>query len=219
MRTDSKPVPQTEAFRETLPAAIADNQGADPTRRFTERQLYYAHRDRMKVLSGVEPDYKYYSSVVTDYEAEYGPIPYLIRDDRGSIYIPHEHVYLPLGTLSVEQFTRPPWTFNKMLYIEKEGLVGVLEDAGWPDQYDSLVLTAKGYSTRAARDLLDLMGETDEPVTCYCVHDADAAGTMIFQTLVEETRARPGRKVEVVNLGLEPEEAVALGSTSAIWAA
>ena len=45
----------------------------------------------------------------------------------------------------------------------------------------------------------------------FCIHDADAAGTMIYQTLQEETRARPRRRVEVVNLGLEPWEAVAMG--------
>jgi hypothetical protein len=42
------------------------------------------------------------------------------------------------------------------------------------------------------------------------VHDADAAGTLIYQSLQEATRARPGRKVRVVNLGLEPEEAIAM---------
>ena len=42
------------------------------------------------------------------------------------------------------------------------------------------------------------------------MHDADAAGTLIYQSLQEATRARPGRKVQVINLGLEPEEALAM---------
>jgi hypothetical protein len=42
------------------------------------------------------------------------------------------------------------------------------------------------------------------------VPDADAAGTLVYQSLQEATRARPGRKVRVVNLGLEPEEALAM---------
>ncbi len=45
----------------------------------------------------------------------------------------------------------------------------------------------------------------------FAVHDADAAGTLIYQSLQEATRARPGRRVRVINLGLEPEEAVAMG--------
>ena len=34
---------------------------------------------------------------------------------------------------------------------------------------------------------------------------------MIFQTLQEGTKARPGRRVEIVNLGLDPAEAVDMG--------
>lgn len=45
----------------------------------------------------------------------------------------------------------------------------------------------------------------------FCVHDADAAGTMIYHTLVNETKARGSRKVEVINLGLEPWEGVEMG--------
>jgi hypothetical protein len=41
--------------------------------------------------------------------------------------------------------------------------------------------------------------------------DADAHGSMIFQTLVEETKARAARSIEVVNLGLFPWEALADG--------
>jgi hypothetical protein len=45
----------------------------------------------------------------------------------------------------------------------------------------------------------------------FCVHDADAAGTMIHQTFQEATKARGARKIEIVNLGLEPWEAIAMG--------
>ena len=48
----------------------------------------------------------------------------------------------------------------------------------------------------------------DEPLLFFCVHDADGPGTMIYQTLQEGTRARPGRRVEIVNLGLDPAEAI-----------
>ena len=72
------------------------------------------------------------------------------------------------------------------------------------------LLTSKGYASRAARDVLDLLGDGDEPLTFYCLHDADGPGTMIYQTLQEGTRARPGRRVEIVNLGLDPAEALDL---------
>ena len=42
----------------------------------------------------------------------------------------------------------------------------------------------------------------------FCAHDADAYGTMIYQTLQEATKARGARKIEIVNFGLEPWEAI-----------
>jgi hypothetical protein len=72
-------------------------------------------------------------------------------------------------------------------------------------------MSSKGFSTRAARDLIDKLVEHDEPVEVFCVHDADASGTMIYQTLQEATMARGARKVRIVNLGLEPWEAVEMG--------
>jgi hypothetical protein len=72
-------------------------------------------------------------------------------------------------------------------------------------------MTSKGFASRAARDVIDLLGDTDEEIWFYCIHDGDAYGTTIFQALQEGTRARPGRKVHIVNLGLEPAEAPEMG--------
>jgi CBS domain-containing protein len=74
-----------------------------------------------------------------------------------------------------------------------------------------MVMSSKGYSTRAARDLIDKLVEHDEPVEVFCAHDADADGTMIYQTLQEATRARGARKIKIINLGLEPWEAIQMG--------
>ena len=74
-----------------------------------------------------------------------------------------------------------------------------------------MLMSSKGFSTRAARDLVDKLAEHDEPVTIFCVHDADAAGTMIYQTFQEATKARGARKIKIVNLGLEPWEAIEMG--------
>src|SRR5262249_36119713 len=45
----------------------------------------------------------------------------------------------------------------------------------------------------------------------FCAHDADAYGTMIYQTFQEATKARGARKIRIINLGLEPWEAVEMG--------
>jgi hypothetical protein len=152
-----------------------------------------------------------FKTIITDYENEHGDIPGMYREPRGSIYHPHTGETFSLGTLMVEDYERPAWTFNKLLYIEKEGFSEALKDARWPERHDIALMSSKGFSTRAARDLIDKLAEHDEPVTVFCVHDADAAGGMIFQTLQEETKARGARKVQIINLGLEPWEALAMG--------
>ena len=111
----------------------------------------------------------------------------------------------------VEDYERPAWTFNKVVYIEKEGFSEALKDARWAERHDCMLMSSKGFSTRAARDLVDKLAEHDEPVTIFCVHDADASGTMIYQTFQEATKARGARKIKIVNLGLEPWEAIAMG--------
>ncbi len=136
----------------------------------------------------------------------------MYREPRGSLLHPHSDAGpMPLGTLSVRDYGRPIWTFNKILYLEKEGFTQALQSVGWLERHDCAILSSKGYTTRAARDLVDKLAEHDEPVTVFCVHDADAFGTMIFQTFQEATKARGARKVDIVNLGLEPAEAQFMG--------
>jgi hypothetical protein len=97
------------------------------------------------------------------------------------------------------------------LYCEKEGLISVLRSAGWAERHDCALMSAKGFASRAARDVLDLVAETEEDIFFFCIHDADAYGTKIWEALQEGTLARPGRKARVVNLGLEPWEAIDMG--------
>ena len=179
--------------------------------RYTKRQLFYKVRPLVIEAIRVSPTYSWFGSVLTDYEASIGhDIEGMDRDDRGFIYHPHFGEWLPLGTRSVASYQRPEWTFGKCLFVEKEGHVRILIDDGWPERNDCAVVTSKGYASRAVRDVLDLLGNTDEPITCFALHDADAYGSMIYQSLAEATRARPARTVEVVNLGLDPAEGLEL---------
>jgi integrase len=116
-----------------------------------------------------------------------------------------------VGTLMVEDYERPIWTYNKLIYIEKEGFSEALKDERWSEKHDCALLSSKGFTTRAARDLVDLLADHDEPVTIFCVHDADAHGTMIYETFQEATKARGARKIKIINLGLEAWEALEIG--------
>ena len=135
----------------------------------------------------------------------------MYREPRGSITHPHRDETITLGTLMVEEYERPIWNFNKLVYIEKEGANEALKDNGWLERHDCAVMSSKGFSTRAARDLIDKLAEHDEPIEVFCAHDADAYGTMIYQTLQEATKARGARKIKITNIGLDPWEAVEMG--------
>lgn len=199
---------QKDVILANMTASIAKASG-DSKYRYSLRQLFYAVRPYLLEQLGKEPDYNYFAQIVTDIEAELGAdLPGLYRDARGVIYHPHTGQEIPLGTLNVEKYERPEWTFNKILYSEKEGFFGILKDTGWPERNDCALLTSKGFASRAARDVLDLIGQTQEEIYFFCIHDADASGTLIYQALTEATRARGARKVHVINLGLDPWEAL-----------
>jgi len=188
-------------------AKVSDNG----QHRFNQRQILYALRPIVKAELDKELTTENFAQIITDYENEHGEIPRMYREPRGSIYHPHRGETITLGTLMVERYERPAWTYNKLLYIEKEGFSEMLKDEHWGEKHDCAVMSSKGFSTRAARDLIDKLVEHDEPVTVFCVHDADAFGTTIYQSLQEETKARGARKITIINLGLEPWEAVQMG--------
>jgi hypothetical protein len=195
-------------------AEAAKIAGGDGKYEFSQRQLFYVMRPEFIEYYGKEPKWGTYTNILTQYENERGNISGLYRDNRGSLYVPHGGGVIPIGTQSVAEFKRPEWKFHKILYCEKEGFFPTLRAAKWPEKWDCALLTSKGYASRAAKDLIDMMEDDGEPIMCFCIHDADADGTMIFQSLVEKTASRGKRKVEIINLGLDPEEAVNMGLPS-----
>jgi hypothetical protein len=201
---------QKDIVLDNLDAVIADVSG-NGEYRFNERQLFYALRPIVMDETGEELKITNFKKIITDYESEHGEIPLMYREPRGTVYHPHRNETISLGTLMVEDYERPEWTFNKLLYLEKEGFSEALKDVRWGERHDCALMSSKGFTTRAARDLVDKLAEHDEPITIFCVHDADAAGTMIHQTFQEETKARGARKITIVNLGLEPWEGIAMG--------
>jgi len=207
--TGAKPT-QKDVVLDHLQAVI-DNVSGGGEYRFNYRQLLYALRPIVRNELGSELKLPNFTDIITDYEAERGEIEGAYREPRGSIYHPHRAETITLGTLMVEEYERPAWCFNKVVYIEKEGFSEALKEQRWAERHDCMLMSSKGFSSRAARDLVDQLAEHDEPVTIFCVHDADAAGTTIYQTFQEATKARGARKIKIVNLGLEPWEAIDMG--------
>lgn len=200
---------QTKIIVNNLYDAI-DKASGNGQYRYSLRQLFYAIRPY--ILEGDadnrELDYNHFGRVITKYESENGELEGMYRDPRGTLYHPHLRQSIPIGTMAVEQYQRPEWSFNKVLYCEKEGFLHLLQTVNWPERHDCALLSSKGFASRAVRDVIDLLGEGTEEVTFFCIHDADASGTLIYQALQEGTLARGGRRVKIINLGLEAWEAV-----------
>jgi hypothetical protein len=167
----------------------------------------------IKEIITAEPTYNYFCSVLTDYENDNGEIDKLIRDTRGVYVEPHGGDLIQMGTVTVAAYSRPPWNYSNILFLVKEDLVSVLRQSGFLDRWDCFALSSKGFSSRAARDLIDKIGASgkDEPIKFFCVHDADASGSLISQTLTRATRARAARLVEVIDLGFFPWIALSEG--------
>ena len=193
-----------------LDAVIAEVSGGGEYR-FNARQLFYGLRPIIMQEFDKELLLGNFTKIIDDYEDDHGEIDGMYREPRGSITHPHRNETITLGTLMVEEYERPLWLFNKLLYIEKEGANEALKDNGWLERHDCSVMSSKGFSTRAARDLIDKLAEHDEPIEVFCAHDADAYGTMIYQTLQEATKARGARKIQIIDLGLHPWEAIEMG--------
>ena len=178
--------------------------------RVAQRQLFYAMRPMVAAL-GRLLQWKTFTGIITDFEAERGEIELMYRDNRGVLREPFSDKDVPVGTMMAEKYGRVPWTFNKIVYIEKQAFFESLKAERWPERHDCALLTSKGFASRAVKDIIDGLAEHDEPIKVFCVHDADSYGTLIHQTLQEATRARDARAIEIVNLGLEPWEALEMG--------
>jgi hypothetical protein len=175
------------------------------------RQILYRVRKLVQEQIGETLSTPNFNKIMTQYENDHGEIDGMYREPRGSLSHPHSGNIIPLGSRTVENYERPVWEFNNILFIEKEGFSDAARRRGWDKRHDCMIMSSKGFGTRAAKDLVDKIAAHDEPVTVVLAHDADAAGTLIMQTFVEATAARRARKIRVINLGLEPWEAIAMG--------
>jgi len=202
---------QRSAILQVLPEAI--ERSGDGGYEFSQRSLYYRVRILIKAIITAEPNYNYFCSVLTGYENDNGEIEKLIRDTRGVYVEPHGGELTQMGTVTVAAYSRPPWSYSNILFLEKEDLVSALRQSGFLDRWDCFALSSKGFSSRAARDLIDKIGTSgkEEPTKFFCVHDADASGSLISQTLTRATKARGARLVEVIDLGLFPWAALSVG--------
>lgn len=171
---------------------------------YAARPLAYAHADWEE---GKRLEYKYFSqTLLTEYQEIYGPITGLWRDPRGNLHEPHTGDTVAIGTREIAAYEFPEYSFDKILYVEKEGEWPKLQAARLAERYDMAIASAKGYPVEAVRELFARAEGGDYQL--FVFHDADIDGYEIARVLGEETRRMPHHSVEVLDIGLSVEDAL-----------
>jgi len=184
----------------------ATDGGAWPA---SARTVFYQARPLMQRLTDKPINDVYFTqNLLPEYERRMGKLAGVYYEPRGTLYEPHTGRTVPLGTQQVEDYHLPSWTYDKILYIEKQGLWPVLEQARLGERYDMAIIAGAGFASVAARTLL---AEVAPDCTIFVVHDADPAGYNIALTLREETARMPDHRIDVIDIGLTLGEAEALG--------
>jgi hypothetical protein len=210
-REHERRIPKANACFDVMEEAYAYSTGDEalPT---SVRDLYYAVRNRIERF-GYDADELAYNDfsqrILTDYRQKVRELPNVFYDPRGVLHEPHGGSEVRLGTKSVAEYALPEYKFDKILYIEKKGRVEILKAAQIPEKHDMALIGGEGFASEAIRKLLENAEEGDFQL--FVLHDADPYGYNIALTLAEETRRMPGYSVDVIDIGLRLEDALAMG--------
>jgi len=176
---------QKDAVFQVLPKAIANATG-DGQYPVSARNLYYQVRPLLQDYTDRELDYNYFSqSLLVQYQEQHGSTQGLYYDPRGVLYEPHTGKAVPLGTREVESYQFPDWLFNKILYVEKKGLLPILQAAKLAERYDMAIVAGEGYASEAGRLLFDTASK-NQGYQLFVLHDADPHGYNICRPLVRK---------------------------------
>jgi hypothetical protein len=199
-----------DAVFEVLPEAYeaGTGGGAYP---LSVRDLYYEVRPRIQQYTNDELNYENYfaTKLLPRYRQEHAALPLLYYKPRGMLYEPHTGEEIPLGTREVDEYQFPAWRYDKILYIEKSGMLEALKVDRLAERYDMAIVSAEGYASEAIRTLF-LNANKDRRYKLFVLHDADPHGYNIARTLREATQRMPDYSVDVIDMGLKLEDALAM---------
>jgi hypothetical protein len=172
------------------------------------RQLYYECREQFRQLCGQMPTDNYFRTLLRTVMKPDWKVAF---DPRGNFVEPHSNVRIPLGTIDCDKYAKgfPGDRFAGVLFIEKEGFLPLLQDAGIPQKYDLAIMGCKGQSVEAARHLIDVLCE-DRPL--FIVRDFDKAGFQIAAALTRDSDVYTfEHEINVRDLGLRLADAERFG--------
>lgn len=159
----------------------------------------------------------------------------VVFDARGHIAEPHTERRIDLGTLAVRRYVAtwssaiseaeqptlahavatagPGHRYRYALFIEKEGFTELLAASRLAERYDLAIMSTKGMSTTAARQLVEALSR--QGVTILVAHDFDKAGFSILHTLRTNTwRYTFDAAPRVIDLGLRLADVQEMGLQS-----
>ncbi len=203
----------------------ASNGGRLPT---MARQIYYQARPKiMAMTSNKQLAYGYFSQkLLPDYIEEKGVSWNVVYDARGHFEEPHTNISIGCGTIGVRNYIRamrgpeiveadlkaghvrtigPRGNVAAILFCEKEGFGPLFKAVDLANRYDLMIISTKGVSVTAARQLVETICGPDIPL--FALHDFDVAGFMIFGTLSRDTRRyKFSSFVNPISLGLRLDD-------------
>lgn len=203
----------------------------------TARQVMYAARPEIQERTGRQLDDQYFTqTLLPDYIEEHGVDWDVVFDDRGHFREPHTEHAIGLGTLKVRQYQTeigeiefeepkfergkvstcgPAGCFGAVLFVEKEGFMPLFEAVSLAERFDIALMSTKGLSVTAARQLIDEMCG-DHNIPLLVLHDFDKSGFSIVGTLQRDTRRYTFiNQIEVIDLGLRLPDIKGLQSENA----
>jgi hypothetical protein len=219
---------QKDAAWEIMEAAYMAASGND-TLPALARQIFYQARPKiMELTDDKQLAYGYFSQVLLpNYIEEHGVDWNVVYDARGHFEEPHTNRRIGCGTIEVGNYLQaikepavvppefsdanidiigPSGGLSGILFCEKEGFNPLFKAVNLANRYDLMIVSTKGVSVTAARQLIDnVCGDNELPL--FVLHDFDVAGFMIFGTLQRDTRRYQfSNAIEVTDLGLRLED-------------
>ena len=200
------------------------------------RQIYYRARGPMLEATDRDSlDSGYFTqTLLVDYIEETGVAWDIVWDNRGHFREPHTGREIGLGTLAVRDYlasrsdpeivaaaiasahvatSGPKGRYGSALFVEKEGFRPILDAAQIEERFDIAVMSSKGMSVTAARQLVD--GLAVDGVRLFVLRDFDITGFSIRKTLTESGRRhRFKNALDFVDLGLRLADVERLGLES-----
>jgi hypothetical protein len=209
----------TEAANEVMEECYnkASDSGRLPA---TARQIFYVARPLVEEQTEKPLVYSYFSqTLLPDYINKHDVDWDVVYDDRGHFTEPHTKQVVGLGTLNVRRYNNkvrslkldkadfsqasvetfgPDGCFGAVLYVEKEGFMPLFERVELAERYDIAIMSSKGMSVTAARALVNRLH-----VPVLVLHDFDASGIIIVDTLANSTRRYAHGCDNVIDIGLQ----------------